>query len=103
MVAPPTSRLLAFARELQRAATFEELLVATQAEVAAAVGYQHAWLFVADNEDARELRLIDVAGSKREAAWEVAPVLHTEHDAMLQEVLSSDQPVVLATTSGRQR
>src|SRR5512147_849709 len=95
MDAPPTSRLLAFARELQRAATFEELLLATQAEVSAAVGYQNAWLFVADSEDARELRLIDVAGSKREAAWELAPVLNTENDAMLQEVLSGDQPVVV--------
>jgi two-component system cell cycle sensor histidine kinase/response regulator CckA len=95
MIAPSTSRLLAFARELQRAATFEQLLVATQTEVTAAVGYQHAWLFVADSEDARELRLIDVAGSKREAGWEHAPVLSTESDAMLQEVLSSDQPVVV--------
>ena len=84
MIAPVTSRLLAFARELQQAATFEALLVATQAEVSAAVGYHHAWLFVADSEDAREIRLIDVAGSKREAAWEHAPVLSTEQDAMLQ-------------------
>jgi signal transduction histidine kinase/ActR/RegA family two-component response regulator len=96
MDSPPLSRLLAFARELQRAATFEELLLTTQAELKAAVGYEHAWLFVADHEDAQELRLIDVVGSKREQAWEVAPVLRIGDDAMLKEVLSSDLPVVVA-------
>jgi signal transduction histidine kinase len=95
MDAPPTSRLLAFARELQRAASFEELLLATQSEVSAAVGYQHAWLFVADDEELRELRLIDAAGSVRDQAFRVAPRLKVEGDAMLEEILRSDQPVVV--------
>jgi DNA-binding NarL/FixJ family response regulator len=33
MAIPPVSRLLAFARELQRVGSFEELLLATRAEV----------------------------------------------------------------------
>jgi hypothetical protein len=56
-------RLLTFARELQRAATFGQLLDATRAEVAAAIGYQRVWFFVADHEDADEVRLIDYSGT----------------------------------------
>jgi two-component system, cell cycle sensor histidine kinase and response regulator CckA len=93
--APPAHRLLAFARELQRAETFPELLVITQAELASALGYEHAWLFVAETVDARELRLLDVAGSVRDAAWEVAPVLKVEGDPMLEELVRSDEPVVV--------
>jgi hypothetical protein len=96
MGAPETGRLLAFARELQRAATFEELLLATQAELEAAMGYKHAWLFVADKEDVEEMRLIDVAGSVRDDAWVVAPVLKIKGDPMLEEIVRSDRPVVVA-------
>ena len=96
MVEPPAaSRLLAFARELQRVETFEELLVATQAELVAALGYAHAWLFVADSEAVDEMRLLDIAGAKRGQAWEVAPVLKIKGDAMLEEIVRSDEPVVV--------
>ncbi len=95
MEAPPAQRLLAFARELQRAETFLELLVIAQAELASALGYQQAWLFVSENDDARELRLLDVAGSVRDKAWEVAPVLQVEGDPMLEELVRSDAPVVV--------
>jgi hypothetical protein len=37
-------RLLAFARELQRVTTFEELLEAVRTEVQAAVGYANVWM-----------------------------------------------------------
>lgn len=95
MPAPPISRLLAFARELQAVKTFEELLVATQSELSASLGYAHAWLFVAESEDVEEMRLIDIAGAKRGQAWEVAPVLKIRGDAMLEEIVSSDEPVVV--------
>ena len=60
--------MLPFARELQRAATFGQLLDATRAEVAAAIGYQRVWFFVADREDADEVRLIDYSGTDQEPA-----------------------------------
>jgi two-component system cell cycle sensor histidine kinase/response regulator CckA len=96
MSVPETSRLLAFARELQGVATFEELLLATRAELEVALGFKHAWLFVADKDDVEEMRLIDIAGSIRSDAWIVAPVLKIKGDPMLEEIVRSDQPVVVA-------
>jgi signal transduction histidine kinase len=88
-------RLLAFARELQRAATFGQLLDATRAEVGAAIGYQRVWFFVADHEDAEEVRLIDYSGTDQELVWSVAPVLKIKGDRMMEEIMTSDVPVVV--------
>jgi signal transduction histidine kinase/ActR/RegA family two-component response regulator len=96
MEAPPISRLLAFARELQRVASFEELVLTMQAEIEASIGYRHAWLFVAEKEDFDEIRLIDYAGAQRGLAWQVAPVLRVKGDAMLEELATSHRPVVVA-------
>jgi signal transduction histidine kinase len=89
------SRLLAFARELQRAATFRELLDVTRVEAKATCGYEHVWLFVSADADVKEMRLIDYAGSGRERAWEIAPVLKIEGDALLEQIVTSDEPVVV--------
>jgi len=89
------SRLLSYARELQRAASFEDLLLVTRDELARSLGYTHAWLFVADDENADCVRLIDIAGSKRDAAWEAAPVSSIRGDPILEQVFSSDVPVVV--------
>jgi signal transduction histidine kinase len=94
-VAFTPSRLLAFARELQRASTFRELLDITRAEAQASCGYQHVWVFVSDEADVKEVRLIDYAGSQRDRAWEVAPVLKIEGDRLMEEVAVSDEPVVV--------
>jgi PAS domain S-box-containing protein len=91
----PITRLLSFARDLQRASTFEELLETTRTELLAATGYAHAWLAVADDEDALELRLIDYAGAQRGSVWDAAPVLKVDGDAMLEEIIRSDAPVVV--------
>jgi two-component system, cell cycle sensor histidine kinase and response regulator CckA len=95
MEPPRTSRLLSFARELQRAATFEELLSVTQAEAAETLGYAHAWLFVGESDEPEEMRLLSIAGTTKRAAWEVAPVLKIKGDAMLEEIVRSDEPVVV--------
>jgi signal transduction histidine kinase/ActR/RegA family two-component response regulator len=89
------SRLLAFARELQRASTFRELLEITRLEAVAAVGYPHVWLFISDDEDVKEARLIDYAGSQRDLTWEVAPVLKIAGDPLMEQIVSSDEPVVV--------
>ena len=93
--APPLARLLAFARELQRAETFVDLLAVTQRELDDALGYRHAWLMVADDDEATQFRLLDAAGGIREAAWEHAPLLQVRGDAMIEEIVSSDVPVVV--------
>jgi signal transduction histidine kinase len=96
MVTPfSPSRLLAFARELQRASTFRELLDITRAEAKVACGYEHVWLFVSDDAEVKEVRLIDYAGSGRERAWEVAPVLKVEGDRLMEAIVTADEPVVV--------
>ena len=91
------SRLLAFARELQRANTFQELLEVTRQESITAAGYPHVWLFIGDDEDVKEARLIDYAGSQvqREKTWELAPVLKIDGDPLLEQIRASDEPVVV--------
>jgi len=89
------NRLLAFARELQRASTFQELLEITRVEAMAVANYPHVWLFISDDEDVKECRLIDYAGSQRELAWEVAPVLQIDGDPLLEQIRDSDEPVVV--------
>ena len=91
------SRLLAFARELQRASTFQELLEVTRQEAMAAADYPHVWLFIGDDEEVKEARLIDYAGSQkqRDLTWELAPVMKIDGDPLLEQIRSSDEPVVV--------
>jgi signal transduction histidine kinase len=89
------SRLLAFARELQRASTFQDLLEITRIEAAASAGYPHVWLCISDDEDVTEMRLIDFAGSQRDAVWDVAPRLKVNGDPLMEEIVRSDEPVVV--------
>jgi len=89
------SRLLAFARELQRASTFRDLLEITRAESVASAGYAQVWLFISDTDEVKEGRLIDYAGAQRDAVWDVAPVLQVEGDPLLEQLIKSDDPVVV--------
>src|SRR3954468_8691887 len=89
------NRLLAFARELQRASTFQELLEITRVEAMAVANYPHVWLFISDDEDVKECRLIDYAGSQRELAWEGAPVLQIDGAPWWEQTRDSDEPVVV--------
>ena len=89
------TRLLDFARELQRADTFADALVATRDEIEAAMGYRHAWFFVAETENAEEWRLVDAAGAKRGALWNDFAALRIHGDVMLEEIAASREPVVV--------
>ncbi|MBC8066733.1 MAG: response regulator [Deltaproteobacteria bacterium] len=95
MEGSPTSRLLAFARELQCADDFGELMAMTRAELPTSLGFRQAWLFVVENDDTNEMRLLDSAGSMRELIREVAPSMKIAGDAMLEEIARSTQPVVV--------
>jgi len=88
-------RLLEFAKRLLPANSFAELLAVTRDEIADSVGYRHAWLLVADENAAEELRLIDFAGDRRELAWEIAPTLRVRGDSFLEQLVASDEPVVI--------
>src|SRR4051812_37857745 len=91
----PINRLLVFSRELQRASTLGELLATTRLEIASTIGYQHAWLGLAEREEFDEVRLVTVSGDIEEAAWELMPVMKVKGDAMLEELIRGDAPVVV--------
>jgi len=88
-------RLLAFARGLQNAATFVELLEVTHHEVLDATGYQHIWFYVLDYEKSNELRLLELASERDVQIRSTAGVLRIDEDPLIQEILSSDVPVVV--------
>jgi signal transduction histidine kinase/ActR/RegA family two-component response regulator len=92
---PVGGRLLAFARELQRAATFVEVLDVARAEVRDAVGFDHAWLCVADDEPIREVRMLGYSGSRQDLVWEVAPRIPVQGDPMMEEILAAEGPVIV--------
>jgi signal transduction histidine kinase/CheY-like chemotaxis protein len=96
VIVPRLERLLAFAHRLQQAATFGDLASFVREEVSHAVGYERVWLMVADDEEAKELRLLGFAGDQPELVWDVAPVLKVQGDPFLEEVWRSDAPVVVA-------
>jgi signal transduction histidine kinase/ActR/RegA family two-component response regulator len=92
---PVGGRLLAFARELQRAATFVEVLDIARAEVRDAIGFEHAWLCVAEEDNASEVRLIGYSGARQDLVWEVAPRIPVGGDPMMAEIFAAEGPVVV--------
>jgi len=93
-----TGRLLAFARELQRASTFQELLEFAMAEAREAAGYDHVWLGVAESEDATELKMVSLTGfdaKRAELVWEHAATIPITGDRMMEEIMRGDAPVVV--------
>ncbi|HEY6561545.1 MAG TPA: ATP-binding protein [Polyangiaceae bacterium] len=96
LTVPRASRLLAFARELQRAATFQELLEITRDEVEAALGYAHTWMFVGDEEFPEEVRFLDQSHGRGDLNFESSvPALKVRGDAMMEELARADEPVVV--------
>jgi signal transduction histidine kinase/ActR/RegA family two-component response regulator len=87
--------LLAFARELQRAATFVEVLDVARAEIRDAIGFDHAWLCVADDEHPDEVRMLGYSGSRQDLIWEVAPRIPVKGDPMMEEIFAAEGPVVV--------
>lgn len=92
---PDYASLLEFARRLQRASTFRELLEEVRDEVERSTGYRHVFIYVVDSPDLRRVRLLDVAGTREAEAWEKAPVLEVAGDALLEEIVSARGPVVV--------
>lgn len=90
-----TSDLLLFARELQRAATFPELLEVARCEASRAIDLKHVWFMLADSEDADELRLIQVTGAQSDKVREVAQTLKVKGDPFLEELLARDAPLII--------
>jgi signal transduction histidine kinase/CheY-like chemotaxis protein len=102
---PAGARLLAFARELQRAASFVEVLEVARAEVRDAIGFHHAWLCVADDEEPTFVRVLGYSGSRQDLIWDVAPRIPVDGDPMIQAIFAAEGPVVVedARTDPRTR
>jgi len=92
---PAGARLLAFARELQQAATFADVLEVARAEVRDALGFEHAWLLVADEDHPTEVKLLGYSGARQDLVWEIAPRIPVAGDPMLAEIFAGDGPVVV--------
>jgi signal transduction histidine kinase/ActR/RegA family two-component response regulator len=92
---PVGTRLLAFARELQRASSFAEVLDAARAELRDAVGFDHAWLCVADEEQPAFVRVLGYSGSRQDVVWDVAPRIPVDGDPMMQEIFAAEGPVIV--------
>ncbi len=92
---PVGARLLAFARELQRAATFVEILDVARAEVRDAIGFDHAWLCVADDDEPIGVRVLGYSGSRQDLVWDVAPRIPVKGDRMMEEIFAAEGPVIV--------
>jgi signal transduction histidine kinase/CheY-like chemotaxis protein len=92
---PVGARLLAFARELQRATSFAEVLDVARAEVRDAIGFDHVWLCVADEEQPAFVRLLGYSGSRQDLVWDAAPRIPVLGDPMMEEIFAAEGAVVV--------
>ena len=90
-----SQRLLRFARSLQGAQDFGELVRAAALEIREALGYAHTWLMIAEDETSERFRMLAYEGSQAERVWDVAPVLTVRGDAFLEALVASEEPVVI--------
>jgi signal transduction histidine kinase/CheY-like chemotaxis protein len=88
-------RLLSFARKLQRAHGFGELIQIARDETRRALGYETVWMMVGDEEFPGELRLLEYSGERPDDAWQHAVRLKVKGDAFLEEIIASEQPLVI--------
>ena len=92
---PLVGRLLPFARSLQNATTLRDVLERAHDEIREAIGFEHVWLFVFENEDDAYLLDLSAAPSVAEAARRDAARLTIRGDAMLEEIARAEAPVVV--------
>ncbi len=90
------STLFQFASELQRATSLDELLRATGVAVRNATAYSNVWLAAIESGRPRRVRILSSAGAMEPILWERAPLFPVDGDAMLEEIVSSTHPVVVA-------
>ena len=92
---PVGARLLAFGRGLERSASFVEILDVARAEVRDAIGFDHAWLCVADDEQPAFVRVLGYSGSRQDLVWAAAPRIPIAGDPLMEETFAGDGPVVV--------
>ena len=68
---PSFGRLFQFARELQSAVTFSDMLALVRDEIEAVIGYRHAWLCIFE-PDLKSARILATSSEHERAIWEHA-------------------------------
>src|SRR6478736_721183 len=86
------TRLLQFARELQRAVNFTQMLEIVRDAVENLVGYRHAWLAMVEPNQTH-VRILAFVGVG--TSWDKAVVIPIEGDAMIAEILVATAPIVV--------
>ncbi|HLQ39053.1 MAG TPA: ATP-binding protein, partial [Planctomycetota bacterium] len=92
----PADRWLRFARALLGAHSYPDVLAIARAEVQATMGYDVAAIVAFERDDDRFARLVGVAGANAAAVRAAASLIPIRGDALLQEVLRTRAPVVVA-------
>jgi len=86
------TQLLQFARELQRAVNFAQLLEIVRDAVESLVGYRHAWLAMVE-PNLTHVRMLALVGVG--ASWDEALLIPIAGDAMIAEILKAAAPIVV--------
>jgi len=86
------TRVLQFARELQRAVDFSEMLEIVRDAVASMTGYQHAWLAFLEPSQTH-VRLLAFQGTG--VSWDTAQLIPIAGDGMIAEIIKATAPVVV--------
>lgn len=92
MAGTDQGRLLQFARELQRAVNFSQLLEIVRDAVESMVGYRHAWLAMVE-PNLTHVRVLAYVGTG--SSWDEAMVIPIAGDAMVAEILKATTPIVV--------
>jgi signal transduction histidine kinase/CheY-like chemotaxis protein len=89
-----SDHLLVFARSLQQVVTFRDLLDVTREELHRAMGYNHAWLLIAEDEtDLSQVRLIHFSGTQNESA---EPFVAVKGDYHLEQLFATGTASIVA-------
>jgi len=91
----PTVPLLHFSRELARARTLNEIVIAVRAEMDSALGYRNVWLALREDDNAEVVQVLDFAGATRDEVLKQVPTIPIAGDAMMQEILGGNRVVVV--------
>jgi signal transduction histidine kinase len=86
-------RLFVLASALQDTSTVSEALSVVRTEIATTIGYQHAWMYIAEDAAAHEVRLVDASGPIGDRTREVASVLRG--DPVFEAMRRSNRPIVV--------
>ena len=95
MTVDSVSDLLEFSRRLSAATDLASLLVEAQRAILHRLGLQQVWLGFVEGDGYDRFRMMIVDGSLTAAAATQAVVLHTKGDAMLEELVRTEMPVVV--------